>query len=105
VPAYEELLPRFAELNTQVLGVTTDNLPSLQTWTAGLRVTVPILSDFWPHGAASLSYGVLRSEGIAERAVFIIDKKGIIRYIDIHDINTDPPVNPILRVLEELEKK
>jgi peroxiredoxin (alkyl hydroperoxide reductase subunit C) len=53
----------------------------------------------------ALRYGVLRSEGIAERAVFVIDKQGIVRYIDIHDINADPPVNPILRKLEEIEGK
>ncbi len=105
MPAYEELLPRFAELNTQVLGVTTDNLPSLQTWTRGLRVSIPVLSDFWPHGQVSLRYGVLRPEGIAERAVFVIDRQGVVRYIDIHDINEDPGVNAILRALEELEKR
>jgi peroxiredoxin len=88
-----------------VLGVTTDNLPSLQTWTAGLKVSFPMLSDFWPHGLTALRYGVLRSEGIAERAVFVIDKQGIVRYIDIHDINSDPGVNAILKALEAIEKK
>jgi peroxiredoxin len=88
-----------------VLGVTTDNLPSLQTWTAGLKVSIPMLSDFWPHGMTALRYGVLRAEGIAERAVFVIDKQGIVRYIDIHDINSDPGVNAILRTLEAIEKK
>ena len=64
-----------------------------------------MLSDFWPHGNVSLKYDVLRSEGIAERAIFIIDKKGIIRYIDIHDINEDPGMNAIIRTLEEIEGK
>lgn len=53
----------------------------------------------------SLKYGVLRSEGIAERAIFIIDKKGIIRYIDVHDINEDPGMNAIIRTLEELKRE
>lgn len=62
-----------------------------------------MLSDFWPHGHVSIKYGVLREEGISERAIFVIDKQGIIRYIDIHDINEEPPVQPILDVLEELQ--
>ena len=62
-----------------------------------------MLSDFWPHGHVSLKYDVLRREGVAERAIFIIDKKGIIRYIDIHDINDDPGMNAIIRTLEEIE--
>jgi alkyl hydroperoxide reductase subunit AhpC len=62
-----------------------------------------VLSDFWPHGHVSLKYDVLRSEGVAERAIFIIDKKGIIRYIDIHDINEDPGMNAIIKMLEEIK--
>jgi peroxiredoxin (alkyl hydroperoxide reductase subunit C) len=41
----------------------------------------PVLSDFWPHGAVADQYGVLRSDGVAERALIFIDKKGIIRDI------------------------
>ena len=83
----------------------TDNLPSLKAWAQGINVSFPVLSDYWPHGHASLKYDVLRSEGIAERAIFVIDKKGIIRYIDIHDINDDPGMNAIIRTLEEIEGK
>ena len=52
---------------------------------------------------ASLKYGVLREEGISERAIFVIDKAGIIRYIDIHDINEEPPIEPIIHALKELD--
>lgn len=97
-------MPRFAELNTQVLGVLIENLPSLKAWVLGLKPRFPILSDFWPHGDLAVRYDVLRREGICERAVFIIDKKGIIRYIDIHDINKDPGVNSILRTLAGIEE-
>jgi len=61
------------------------------------------LSDYWPHGQMSQSYGVLREHGMTERAVFIIDKQGIIRYIDIHDFNAQPDNEVIFDVLEELE--
>ncbi len=49
-----------------------------------------MLSDFWPHGAISKRYGVFREDGKTERAIFIIDGNGIIQYIDIHDIDTQP---------------
>ncbi|MCG2721617.1 MAG: redoxin domain-containing protein, partial [Thermodesulfovibrionales bacterium] len=64
----------------------------------------PVLSDFWPHGAVSKKYGVLRSNGVSERALFVIDKKGIIRYIDVHDINTRPNLELLLKEIEKLEK-
>ena len=53
------------------------------------------MSDFWPHGEIAEKYGVLRSDGSSERAIFIIDKNGIIQYIDIHDID-DQPDNEVL---------
>jgi len=64
-------------------------------------IAYPLLSDFWPHGALAEQYGVLRPEGFTERAIFIIDKEGIIRYIDIHNID-DEPSNDLL--LKELHK-
>ncbi len=64
----------------------------------------PVLSDFWPHGKVADTYGVLRPEGMTERAIFIIDKKGIIRYIDVHDINKRPPLEVIIIELEKLNR-
>jgi len=63
-----------------------------------------VLSDFWPHGAVADKYGVLRSDGVSERALFVIDKKGIIRYIDIHDINKRPPLDDLVKELQKLKK-
>ena len=83
----------------------TDNVPSLKAWARGNNLSFPVLSDFWPHGHTSLKYDVLRREGVAERAVFIIDKKGVIRYIEVHDINEDPGMNAIIRTLEDIEGK
>jgi peroxiredoxin (alkyl hydroperoxide reductase subunit C) len=62
-----------------------------------------VLSDFWPHGAVAHKYGVLRSDGMSERAIFVIDKKGVIQYIDVHDINQRPPLEGIVRELEKLQ--
>jgi peroxiredoxin (alkyl hydroperoxide reductase subunit C) len=59
---------------------------------------------FWPHGAVAKKYGVFRSNGITERALFVVDKKGVIRYIDVHDINKRPSLEILVKELEKLEK-
>ncbi len=89
-------------MNVQVLGISVDHVPCLQAWAESLGgITYPLLSDFWPHGKVARKYGVLRKEGYTERAIFILDEEGVIRYIDIHDIE-DQPSNEVL--LEEIKK-
>ncbi len=58
---------------------------------------------FWPHGEVARRYGVLRKEGYNERALFVVGKEGIIRYINIHDIDDQPDNQVLLDVLKELE--
>jgi peroxiredoxin len=48
-------------------------------------------------------YGVLRDEGYSERAIFIIDKEGIIRYIDIHDIDDQPNNDEVFAILRQID--
>jgi glutaredoxin len=61
------------------------------------------LSDFWPHGAVAEKYGILRAEGYTERALFVIDKQGIIRYIDIHDIDKQPENEVLFAELRRID--
>jgi peroxiredoxin len=83
-------------MNVQVLGISVDHVPGLKAWGESLGgITFPLLSDFWPHGQVAEKFGVLRQEGYTERAIFIIDSQGVIRYIDIHDID-DQPDNDVL---------
>ncbi len=78
-------------MNAQVLGISVDSVPCLTAWADSLDgITYPLLSDFWPHGMTALKFGVLRSDGKAERAIFILDPEGIIRYVDVHDIDEQP---------------
>lgn len=52
---------------------------------------MPLLSDFWPHGEVTKKYGVFREQaGMPERALILVDKKGVIRYIDVHQIGEQP---------------
>jgi len=93
----------FEARNTVMLGITVDNIPTLFAWTTDMGgVWFPVLSDFWPHGEVTSKYGVLRSNGVSERALFIIDRKGIIRYIDVHDINERPKMETLMSELEKL---
>jgi len=82
-----------------------DNIPTLFAWTNQMgALWFPVLSDFWPHGAVAGRYGVLRSDGTSERALFVIDKKGIIRYILVNDINKRPRLENLVKELKGLQK-
>jgi peroxiredoxin (alkyl hydroperoxide reductase subunit C) len=103
-PGYNIAKEIFDENDAILLGITVDNLPTLFAWTNQMgKLWFPVLSDFYPHGATAAKFGVLRSDGVAERALFVIDKKGIIRYIDVHDINKRPPLDSLVRALEKLK--
>jgi glutaredoxin len=91
-------------LNTQVLGISVDHVPCLQAWADHLGgINYPLLSDFWPHGEVSRCYDVFRSEGKSERAIFVIDTKGIIRYIDVHDIDQQPNNEELRAVIRRID--
>jgi peroxiredoxin (alkyl hydroperoxide reductase subunit C) len=103
-PGYNIVKDMFDQYDAVLLGITVDNIPTLFSWTNQMgNLWFPVLSDFWPHGGVAEKYGVLRSDGTSERALFIIDKKGIIRYIDVHDINKRPQFENIIRELEKLK--
>src|SRR6266581_8334780 len=104
-PGYNLVPELFQKHNAVLLGITTDNIPSLYAWTREMgQMWFEVLSDFYPHGAVAGAYGVLRRDGTAERALFVIDKKGIIRYIDVHDINERPPLEDLVAALNKLSK-
>jgi peroxiredoxin (alkyl hydroperoxide reductase subunit C) len=104
-PGYNIAKDIFNQYDAILLGITVDNIPTLYAWTNQMgQLWFPVLSDFWPHGAVAKKYGVLRSSGVSERALFVIDKKGMIRYIDVHDINKRPPLEDLAAALEKLKK-
>jgi glutaredoxin len=105
MPSYELVLRKFEGYNTQVLGISIDHVPCLKAWAESLGgISYPLLSDFWPHGAVAEEYGVLRGEeGRSERALFIVDKDGIVRYVDVHDIDDQPDNEDVFEVLRQLE--
>ena len=95
---------RFERVNTQVLGISVDSTDCLRAWAESLGgITYPLLSDFWPHGAVAQKFGVLRPEGKSERAIFVMDRTGMIRYVDVHDIDHQPDNEVLFRELAEIE--
>ena len=108
-PGYNIVKGIFDKYDAVLLGITVDNIPTLFAWTnqmiiGGGKLWFPVLSDFWPHGKVAEKFGVLRSGGISERALFVIDKDGVIRYIDVHDINKRPPLEALVKELERLAR-
>ena len=104
-PGYNIVKEMFDENDAVLLGVTVDNIPTLFAWTQQMgQLWFPVLSDFWPHGAVAKKYGVLRSGGVTERALIFIDKKGIIRDIQVADINVRPDLAYCATTLEKMNK-
>ncbi|MBN1636766.1 MAG: peroxiredoxin [Deltaproteobacteria bacterium] len=104
-PGYNIVKDLFDANDAILLGITVDNIPTLFAWTSRMgELWFPVLSDFWPHGAVADTYGVLRTDGTAERAIIIVDKKGIIRYIDVHDINERPLLESIVKAFQKLQE-
>jgi peroxiredoxin (alkyl hydroperoxide reductase subunit C) len=102
-PGYNIVQEMFEQTDTHLIGISADNVPTLHAWVqemGGLWFTVA--SDFYPHGELAEELGILRSTGETERALFLIDKEGIIRYIDVHDINSRPDLGPLIRAMQGL---
>ncbi len=83
VPGYHADIGRFEEYDCQLLCISVDSIPCHMAWAKSMGgLSFPLMSDFWPHGAVAGKYGVLNSKGYCNRTVFLIDKGGIVRWID-----------------------
>lgn len=104
MPAYEADLERFAGYDAQVLGISVDSVPCNTAWAKSLGgLSYDLLSDFHPKGEVAKTYGAYReNDGIAERALFIVDKAGKLAYKDIHDISDQPDNEDLFEVLRKL---
>lgn len=102
-PGYNIVKDIFDKNNAILLGITVDNIPTLFAWIKQMgKLWFPVLSDFWPHGKVAKMFGVLRSDGVTERALFVIDKEGILRYSHVEDINKRPDLKILVTELEKL---
>ncbi|PIQ89130.1 MAG: peroxiredoxin [Candidatus Omnitrophica bacterium CG11_big_fil_rev_8_21_14_0_20_42_13] len=102
-PEYNMMQAVFEDNDTVLVGISVDNIPTLYAWSRAMGgVWFSVLSDFWPHGEVADEYGVLRDDGEAERAIFLINKKGIIEYIEVYDINTIGDASKLIEKIVDL---
>lgn len=96
----------FERYDAQVVGISVDSVPSHVAFAKSIGgiERYPLLADFHPKGEVSKKYGVWKEDkGICERAIVIVDKKGIVRYVDVHDISEAPENAQLIEALRELD--
>ena len=102
---FQEFLDEFEALNTRLAGISVDNVWAVQAWAQTKGITFPLLCDFHPKGAVAEQYGVMRDDGVTERALFVVDPEGTVRYSYVSPITENPGVDRLFDVLEELEEE
>ena len=104
MPAYEADIERFKGYDAQVLGISVDSVPCNTAWAKSLgNLSYDLLSDFHPKGEVAKAYGAWReTDGISERALFIVDKEGKIAYKDVHDISDQPDNEELFEILRKI---
>ncbi len=93
LPSYEAELSRFKDFDTEVVSVSMDSGYALNAWAKSMQTSFPLLSDFYPQGQVVDLYGLRHPVGMSNRAVVVIDKEGVIRYIEVLDAPGDMPDN------------
>jgi len=100
---YNELLSEFRRFHAAVIGISVDGAWCHAAFALDRKLHFPLLSDFEPKGAVSRLYGVYQSaEGISERALFVIDAEGIVRWSYVSPSGINPGADGILEALEKL---
>ena len=100
---YNEVLEEFQEHDAQLLGISVDGAWCHGAFAKDRKLRFPLLADFEPKGAVARQYGVYREgDGTSERALFVIDREGIIRWSYCSPIGVNPGADGILEALEQL---
>lgn len=100
---YNEILPEFRRFKAELIGISVDGAWCHAAFAKDRKLHFPLLSDFEPKGDVAQTYGVYRSQdGVCERALFVIDANGIIRWSYVSPMGINPGADGILAALEEL---
>ena len=103
VALYNELLPEFQRFHAGVLGISVDGIWCHLAFSQARKLRFPLLADFEPKGAVARAYGVYRrADGTCERALFVIDAQGTIRWSYVSPLGVNPGADGILTALEAL---
>jgi peroxiredoxin len=100
---YNQILPEFRRLKAQLVGISVDGVWCHAAFAKDRNLHFPLLADFEAKGAVARTYGVYRQQdGICERALFVIDSKGVIAWSYVSPVGVNPGADGILAALEEL---
>ena len=103
---YNEVLPLFADLGGTLVGISVDGAWSHKAFVEARNLDFPLLADFEPKGHVARLYGVYRDdEGTSERALFVIDTGGILRWSYLSPVGINPGADGILSALEEINQE
>jgi peroxiredoxin len=102
---YNEIMSEFARFDAELIGISVDGVWCHLAFAHDRKLRFPLLADFEPKGNVARQYGVYREhEGTSERALFLIDAGGIIRWSYVSPVGINPGADGILRALEGLER-
>lgn len=102
---YNEILPEFKKNGAELLGISVDGVWCHDAFAKDRHLHFPLMADFEPKGAVARAYAAYREgEGTSERALFVIDKNGVIAWSYLSPVAVNPGADGILRALEELAK-
>jgi peroxiredoxin len=100
---YNEMASEFDEYHAQVLGISVDGPWCHRAFSEARHIHFPLLSDFEPKGDVSRRYGAYREkDGFSERALFVIDAQGIVRWSYLSPVGVNPGADGIFEALDEL---
>jgi peroxiredoxin len=103
---YNEILSEFRQFNAELIGISVDGIWCHLAFAESRKLHFPLLADFEPKGGVARQFGVYREhEGTSERALFVIDAQGIIRWSYVSPIGINPGADGILRALESLTQE
>ena len=101
---YNQVLPEFRRLGAQLIGISVDGTWCHAAFSSDRKLHFPLAADFEPKGAVARAYGVYRdADGTSERALFVIDGRGVIRWSYVSPIGVNPGADGILAALESLD--
>ena len=101
---YNEILPEYQRAGAQLVGISVDGVWCHAAFAQQRKLHFPLLADFQPKGTVARKYGVYReSEGISERALFVIDGAGIIRWSFVAPLGINPGADGIFAALDKLD--
>src|SRR3954454_22907434 len=101
---YNEILPEFQRLGAELLGISVDSAWCHLAFTDDRKLRFQLLADFEPKGEVARRYGVYRAaDGTSERALFVLDADGIIRWSYVSPAEINPGADGILTALESLQ--